>query len=205
LLGDFRLIRVLGGLQLRRRFRDRLLLLLVDLRLTLRRFGIALGFLTRELLLLLSVFLGLAAIDFGLLRGLLIVRRLGCGLGSGLGLLLLQLLFLRANHRFLVLLAERRRCSQRTGLDRSLLVGYARGGIRWKRLSLCADRAGPSGLRERRRRRLDRLLRRQRRHIRLNQPRKRLRHAAGVSRQNLRCDHDDQLGLVLLIRHALEQ
>src|SRR5262245_5880802 len=88
LLCDFRLIRVLGGLQLRRGFRDRLLLLLVDLRLTLRRFGIALGFLTRELLLLLSVFLGLAAIDFGLLRGLLIVRRLGCGLGSGLGLLL---------------------------------------------------------------------------------------------------------------------
>ena len=44
-----------------------------------------------------------------------------------------------------------------------------------------------------------------RRQVRLGQPRQRRRHAGRVVRQNLRRDHHDQLGLVLLRRLALEQ
>ena len=96
--------------------------------------------------------------------------------------------------------ASRPRCA--AAAERPASDGAARCGRRRRRRT----RRARSRRRERRRRRLDRLLRRQRRRG----------YGSGVrgsvvvtpaefARQNLRRDHHDQLGLVLLRRLALEQ
>src|SRR5207249_9779396 len=70
LLATLGFVRRLGGLQLRLRFVDRLLMLLVDLGLAPCGFGIAPCLLARDPVLLELVFSGLLTLEFGNLRRL---------------------------------------------------------------------------------------------------------------------------------------
>src|SRR5581483_9858548 len=193
-------------------------LFLVELRLLLRDLGVALrGGLLRVLvdLLLALGLLGLALLAHLGRFGLLLTR------------LVERFLFLRRQrprrlrdrrrhrrrrHRVAVddgARARRQRLhrlrgGRRAGLDRR---GRRRRGRHRLRHGLRRrlHRRGAAAVGERLRRRLERLLLRQRRHERLAEARQVRRHAGRVVRQNLRRDHHHELGAILLRRLALEQ